>query len=466
MNRLLIIEDDPIIARIYQSRLAKEGYEIEVATDGQSGFYRIHEYRPDAVLLDLMLPKINGVDILKKIRAQAQFQRIPIIVFTNAYVPNMIQESFAAGATQVFNKATLTPRQIVDALQNAFALLGNSPPRAATPAPPDAGPAAAGDTGFQTSIAQSFSNAPFHEGAPSAGPAAGTAAPPPGAVASFPSPRVLPNSGTTSTVPSPAIRLAAETARMNDDEFQADLLHSFLQAAPDTLAGLRKSLQDFSKAQDETSRQPPLLELFRKVHTLTGSAGIAGLHAVSKMAAALEVLLKDLYDKPKNLNTSTLRTVANSIDFISELFKKGLDPSWDSAEPVNILVVDDELLSRRAITYALEKTGLKSVSVEDPQVALNLATETTFNLIFLDVQMEGMDGFDLCTRIRALPTNRTTPVIFVTSLTDFRSRARSTLSGGTDLIAKPFTFIELGVKALTYVLRGQLAKRHEVRRAA
>ncbi len=253
---------------------------------------------------------------------------------------------------------------------------------------------------------------------------------------------------------------------MSDEQFQSELLHTFIESAPETLNGLRRTLQEFSKAQDDTSRQPPLLELFRKVHSLTGSAGIAGLHPISKMAAALEVLLKELYEKPKNLNASTIRTVANSIDFLSELFNKCLDPNWTEPGPANILVVDDEILSRRAITYALEKAGLKSVSVEDPQVALNLATETQFNLIFLDVQMPGMDGFDLCTRIRTLPTNKTTPVIFVTSLTDFKSRARSTLSGGTDLIAKPFMFIELSVKALTYVLRGQLNQRIEERRAA
>src|SRR6267378_1165084 len=116
MKKILIIEDDPIIAHIYRSRIEKEGYEVEVAPDGQSGFYRIHEFHPDAVLLDLMLPKMNGVEILRKIRAQGQFCKTPIIVFTNAYVPNMIHESFGAGATQVFNKATLTPRQILDAL--------------------------------------------------------------------------------------------------------------------------------------------------------------------------------------------------------------------------------------------------------------------------------------------------------------------------------------------------------------
>src|SRR5438132_13510972 len=127
MFKILIIEDDPIVAHIYRTRLEKEGYEVEIAPDGQSGFYRIHEFRPDAVLLDLMLPKMNGVDILKKIRAQPQFVKTPIIVFTNAYVPNMIHESFGAGATQVFNKATLTPRQILDALHSAIHNNGGAP---------------------------------------------------------------------------------------------------------------------------------------------------------------------------------------------------------------------------------------------------------------------------------------------------------------------------------------------------
>jgi DNA-binding response OmpR family regulator len=58
--------------------------------------------------------------------------------------------------------------------------------------------------------------------------------------------------------------------------------------------------------------------------------------------------------------------------------------------------------------------------------------------------------------LRALPAHSKTPVVFVTGLTDFESRARSTLSGGNDLIAKPFLFMELAVKALNFILKGQL----------
>src|SRR5260370_31984280 len=85
-----------------------------------------------------MLPKMNGVEILKKIRAQPQFVKVPIIVFTNAYVPNMINQSFQAGATHVFTKATLTPRQIIEATHNALYISGSP----ATPDPPPASPTA------------------------------------------------------------------------------------------------------------------------------------------------------------------------------------------------------------------------------------------------------------------------------------------------------------------------------------
>jgi DNA-binding response OmpR family regulator len=76
--------------------------------------------------------------------------------------------------------------------------------------------------------------------------------------------------------------------------------------------------------------------------------------------------------------------------------------------------------------------------------------------VFLDVDMPGMNGFELCTKLRALPFHKKTPIVFVTSLNDFESRANSTMSGGNDFIGKPFLFIELAVKALIHVQRGRL----------
>ena len=79
---------------------------------------------------------------------------------------------------------------------------------------------------------------------------------------------------------------AVETSR--DQEFQSELLTAFMQSGPETLNALRKALQDFTKAQPESNLPPPLLELYRRVHALTGSAGIAGLPNIAQMAAALE----------------------------------------------------------------------------------------------------------------------------------------------------------------------------------
>ena len=130
----------------------------------------------------------------------------------------------------------------------------------------------------------------------------------------------------------------------------------------------------------------------------------------------------------------------------------------DKPEPPSprILVVDDEALSRRAITRSLEQAKLKSVSLEDPQKAYHLLCEQPFDLILLDVDMPGMNGFELCAKLRKLPSHQKTPVVFVTRLNDFQSRANSSIVGGNDFIAKPFLFMELAVKALICVRRRQI----------
>jgi len=420
MKKILILEDDPTVGFIYKTRLQKEGYEVDLVTDGQAGFYRIYDFLPDAVLLDLMLPKMNGVEILKKIRTDTKFSKLPILVFTNAYVTNMISDCFLAGATRVFNKSVLTPKKLAESLQELLAEEN------------------AGDFSASDSAEHSTEKTTRPGGAQPLG---------------------LPNwSEDRDNESAKGLQVSPTEKDSEELSEEARLLEDFLASAPEMLARLRKTTQELAKAQDEASRLSHLLEAYRQVHAFGGSAGVAGLRPLSQMAAALEVLLNELYDKPAQINASTMRTVAHSVDFLAELSSTRITGDFGDTKTSKLLVVDDEILSRRAITFALEKGGLESTSVEESHVALDLATRYTFYLIFLDVQMPGMNGFDLCTKIRALPSNKETPIIFVTSLTDIANRAKSTLSGGTDFIAKPFMFIELTVKALTHVLRGQLRK--------
>src|SRR5687768_7953154 len=281
MKKVLIIEDDPIVAHIYKTRLERESYEVEVATDGQDGVKQMNECSPDAVMLDLMLPRMNGVDVLKKIRSRSDFQNTPVIVFTNAYVPTMINEAYQAGATQVFNKATLTPRQIIDALHTA--IYSDNP---------------------------DFTNS-------------GAAPMPAGEVGQVGRDPVEPSE-------------KEKAAGARDNEYQSEMVKTFNDSAPEILLSLRKMMSEFSKTTDEGVKVEQLLNLYRKVHGLTGSAGLAGLHNISLLSSALEVLLKELYDKPKNVNASTLRTVASSVDFVFELFQKAPKTNLLDRKPVEI----------------------------------------------------------------------------------------------------------------------------------
>jgi DNA-binding response OmpR family regulator len=411
MKKILIIEDDQIVANIYRNKLSVEGFKVEVALDGESGVETVKQFKPDAVLLDLMLPKTSGVEVMKLLRADAEFGQTPIIVFSNTYLTNMVQEAWKAGATKCLSKANCTPKHVIEVLRTALGITGS---------------------GTATM------------------PATATASSPATRPTSNPAPVIV---GKQSTA-EPAPKVNASAA---DAEFQAELRREFIEGLPAALNALRAAVKSLIKADNEMARLAAVQELYRRVHALTGNAGVAGMMMISQMADATEALLKELYEKPKNVNASTMRTVAGAVDFLGILFERGTLPDRQEVPSANILVVDDEAISRRAVTYALEKARLKSVSVEDPNLAFKMITENRFDLIFLDVDMPGMNGFELCAKLRALPSHKTTPVIFVTSLTDFESRANSTISGGNDFIAKPFLFIELAVKALVHVLKGKLA---------
>jgi CheY-like chemotaxis protein len=199
-----------------------------------------------------------------------------------------------------------------------------------------------------------------------------------------------------------------------------------------------------------------LRELHRGLQTLTSAAGMAGFRTVSNLCGAIEVLVKDLIERPANINPSSIRTVAHALDFLGNLIKF-FTTAKDAQFPAPVvLVVDDEEVSRRMICGGLHKANLRSISLSDPTIALQVLRENRFELIFLDINMPEMTGFELSAELRKYPANKSTPIVFVTALTDFETRAKSNASGGSDFIAKPFLPMELAVKALTFILRGHI----------
>jgi CheY-like chemotaxis protein len=283
MKKILIIEDDQVMANVYRNKLAVEGYKAEVAFDGESGLKIMRTFEPQLILLDLVLPDISGVEVIKEIRRQTPFAKIPVIVFSNTYLTNVIQEAWRAGANKCLSKANCTPKDLIDVVRQTI-----------------------GDSGAMTLTTQ-------------------------------PSP---------AQIGSPA---PTELAAGNDAEFQAELRKTFIENLPSTLYTLRSGLQNLVKAENELTRLKQVYELYRQVHALNGNAGIAGLGLIAHMASAFEALLKELYEKPKNINSSSIRTIAATVDFLGLMFDKGTQPDKQEIPTTKILVVDDEAISRRAI---------------------------------------------------------------------------------------------------------------------
>src|SRR6476620_1483970 len=117
-KKVLFIEDDQMFANIYRNKLVLDGFEVEIASDGEAGLEILHQFKPDLVLLDLMLPKLSGIDVIKRIRIEPEFQKLPLVVFTNTYLTSMLQDAWKAGANKCLTKASCTPNQVIGTLQN------------------------------------------------------------------------------------------------------------------------------------------------------------------------------------------------------------------------------------------------------------------------------------------------------------------------------------------------------------
>ena len=97
---ILFIEDDPLVLKLYKGRLEREGFRIESAEDGLVALELLPKIRPDLVLLDLMLPKLHGLEVLKFIRADVNLKGTPVIVLSNAYMEGLASKAIGAGANK------------------------------------------------------------------------------------------------------------------------------------------------------------------------------------------------------------------------------------------------------------------------------------------------------------------------------------------------------------------------------
>ena len=226
-----------------------------------------------------------------------------------------------------------------------------------------------------------------------------------------------------------------------------------LDSAPETITALRRSLHGISR---DAADSAALRDLFQRIHGLAEQMAMLGQKPLFQFTSALEALVFELIRLPSQINPSTLRTLSQSLDFLALFIQEPQRSRAKDPSSAHVLVVDDEDGARKIIMAAMNLVNLKSMAADAPSSGLSALGNQPFDLIFLDIGLPEMSGFDLCTRTRALPLHEKTPIVFVTGMSTFHNRVQSNLSGGNDFVGKPFNVAELGLKALLWVFKGQL----------
>ncbi len=114
MIKIAIVEDDQVISQMYRIKFEADGFDVETAENGKLGLDLVKEMKPNMVLLDLMMPEMNGDEMLAQMRQSDWGKDIPVIILTNMGEAEVPKEVMDMGVKKVILKADMTPKQVVD----------------------------------------------------------------------------------------------------------------------------------------------------------------------------------------------------------------------------------------------------------------------------------------------------------------------------------------------------------------
>jgi len=120
MTKIAIIEDDPVISQMYRMKFETDGFEVQLANNGERGVALVEHFKPDMILLDLQMPEMNGSEALSLIRKSEAGKEIPVIILTNLGEEEAPKNIRALGIDGYIVKAELTPRQVVQRVKEVL----------------------------------------------------------------------------------------------------------------------------------------------------------------------------------------------------------------------------------------------------------------------------------------------------------------------------------------------------------
>jgi CheY-like chemotaxis protein len=452
--RLLAVDDDAIGRRAIALTLEKAFAKPDVAEDGESALALTKEHVYDAIFLDVQMPGLDGFETCSRIHDTEANATTPVVFVTCHTDFEARAKSTRVGGHELISKPFLTfevtlkaltlvleGRLRVTAAQDASRLaeaskISNGSARVSSR--PPAGPSV---SIRRTKMATATASPAITASEKNSQNAAARAASAP-----------LDSSFAVSHAEAPPGE--GGSSAHGSEPSAEDFAREFFTRSAGQIEGMREEFKGLSATRDEEERQDILGSLYIKIHAIIAGAEQAQLHSISRLSAAMQALLKKLLESPALTTDSTVETTRTALELLDELCRNRLNPDLANP-PLRVLVVDDDPVARRAISGALQLALEKPDTAESGEAALALAGEKSFDMIFLDILMPGMDGFTTCSKIHEASGNSKTPVVFVTGRGDMESRDQAMLSGGSGFIPKPVMPAEIRVTALTFCLRGR-----------
>ncbi len=363
---VFLVDEDPSALDLYRNRLEQAGFRTVWASDSKEASDALPDLSADLIILDLMLPKRGGFELLEAIRSHDRHKHTPVLILSNDYLPEMAQRALRAGGNKTLSRSECTSSQLIAVSRGLV--------------------------------------------------------------------------GVTAGGPSP-VGLAEQ------------LKQDFLEAGPRELATIRQHCSRHAEVAGSVEGTKHLGTVYRIVRQLSTRAGLASCRKIAQLSSAIEALLFEQLSRSNGgMSPSSVQTLNQAVECLERLFTTRDAGSGGANGQASVLLVDDDQVCNMANEVALKRAHYDALCATNGSEALNLLNDQTFDLILLDIDMPGMNGIELCQRLRRLPQHQHTPVIFVTLHGHFENHAKTLMSGGDDLISKPISPLELIVKATVFLL--------------
>jgi len=135
MSKVLLIEDDEAVQTLYKRVFSLEGFDIEIADGGQAGLDKVGVFQPDIILLDMMMPGMNGLEVLRRLKADSTTSQIPVIALTNVSELRITEDALSLGANLYLSKSDTEPDNAVQIVRDMLSKYGSGTATAPSPVP-------------------------------------------------------------------------------------------------------------------------------------------------------------------------------------------------------------------------------------------------------------------------------------------------------------------------------------------